>query len=187
MARKIILNLAISLDGYISDEDGGFDWLKGDGDKTHDTKETFDFPSFISTVDILFMGRETWEICTPETLEMFKGKKIYVATHKELENKPDNVAVISGDIVQKISELRKEDGKDIWLFGGAVVADQFIKADLIDEYIIAVHPLILGNGRPLFLKDNPTIKLHFEEFTSQEGVVILKYSQRKTNSSDSPL
>ena len=50
MNNKIILNLAISLDGFIADSKGGFSWIKGDGDKIHDTKEQFDFQKFIDSV-----------------------------------------------------------------------------------------------------------------------------------------
>jgi len=178
MKRKIILNLVISLDGYIADEDGGFDWIKGDGDKTLNTKKQFDFENFTNSIDIIVMGRKAYEDCPSETLESFKDKKIYVATHKDLENKSENVEVISGNIVQKITDLVNEDGKDIWLFGGAGLTDSFIKADVIDGYIIGVIPTILGSGRSLFLKDNPTLKLHLEEYTSKEGIVILKYSKR---------
>jgi len=179
MKRKIVLSLAMSLDGFIAGEDGSFDWIKGDGDKAQDTKEKFDMTTFIGTVDTIVMGRNAWEICTPETLELFKNTKIYVATHREIENLPDNVEVISGDIVQKITELKKEDGKDIWIFGGAIIADYFLKEDIIDEYIIAVVPLILGKGKPLFLENNPTIELHLDKLTSAEGIVMLIYSKRK--------
>ncbi len=179
MTRKIILNLAISLDGYIADENGGFDWIKGDGNKSQDTKQQFSFEKFMNSVDVIVMGRKAYEDCPKETLNSFSSKKIYVATHKDLENKPENVEVISEEIVKKILDLKKKEGKDIWLFGGAGLTDNFIKEDVVDEYIVGLIPIILGSGRPLFLKDNPTINLHLEESTSQEGIVILRYSKRK--------
>ena len=54
-----------------------------------------------------------------------------------------------------------------------------LKKNVIDEYLIGVIPIILGKGRPLFLGDNPKINLHLEELTSQEGIVVLKYSKKK--------
>jgi dihydrofolate reductase len=179
MKRKIILNLAISLDGYIADVNGGFDWIKGDGNSSNNTKKLFDFSKFIGAVDTLVMGRKAYLDCPTETIESFKSKKIYIATSKELENKYDNVEFIRGDICSKILKLKDEEGKDIWLFGGAGLTDCFIKANIIDEYIIGVIPIILGDGRPLFLENNPQIKLHLDECTVQEGIVILKYKKRK--------
>ena len=178
MTRKLIFNLAMSLDGYILDKDGKYDWVKGDGDKSRDTKKQFDFPEFIKSVDIILMGRKSFEDCTPEAMEMFKDNKIYVATHRKLKTKYNNVKVINGDIVKEISELKEKSEKDIWLFGGTMLADQFIKADAIDEYIIGIVPIILGDGKKLFLGNNPKLELHLDEHTSQEGVVIMRYTKR---------
>jgi len=178
MARKIILNLAISLDGYIADKKGGFDWIKGDGDTTHDSEKNFDFQEFTDKIDTIVMGRKAFVDCPKETMDSFKSKKVYVATSRKLKTKYGNVEFISGDINSKILQLTKEEGKDIWLFGGAGITDSFIKADIIDEYIIGVIPIILGEGIPLFLENNPTVNLHLDEYTAQEGIVILKYSKR---------
>ena len=179
MSRKIIFNLAMSLDGYIADKNGGFDWIVGDKDKDNDTKKQFSFPDFIDSLDILVMGKRAYQDAPPGTFEMFKSKKIYVASSEKLETKDDNVEFIEGDIVTQILKLKKEKGKDIWLFGGAGSIDPFIKADVIDEYIVGIIPIILGGGIPLFLKDNPRLKLHLEETTVQEGVIISRYTKRK--------
>ncbi|MBL7058036.1 dihydrofolate reductase family protein [Patescibacteria group bacterium] len=179
MNRKIILNLAISLDGFIADEDGGFDWIKGDCDISHDTEHKFDFSEFVDSVDILVMGMKAYKDCPSETLKTFSSKTIYVATHSKIESEYNNVKFISGDICDQILKLKEGEGKNVWIWGGAILADQFIKANVIDEYIIGIIPLILGKGRSLFLENNPTIRLHLYESTTQEGVVILKYSKRE--------
>jgi len=169
----------MSLDGFIAESDGGYDWVKGEGDSTQDTKSPFDITKFMDSIDTLVMGRGSWEICTPEALEMFKQKKIYVATHKDIQNKPDNVEIISGDVVQKMLDLQKEEGKDIWLFGGTKIIDDFLKAKAIDEYAIAIVPIILGEGKPLFLGKNPTQELHLKKLSSKDGMVFLEYVKRK--------
>lgn len=179
MKRKIILNLAISLDGFIADEDGGFDWITGDGDTSHDTEQKFDLSEFAESVDVLVMGRKAYEDCPPETLEMFRSKTIYVATSNTLKSEYDNVTFISGNICDQVLKLQEEKGKDIWIWGGGVLADHFIKANVVDEYIIGIIPIILGKGIPLFLAHNPLIKLHLYESTVQEGVVVLRYDKRK--------
>jgi dihydrofolate reductase len=178
MKRKIILNLAISLDGFIADKDGGFDWIKGDGDISHDTEQNFDLSEFADSVDTLVMGRKAYEDCPPEDFKKFSSKTVYVATSRKLEHQYDNVKFISGNICDPILELKDKEGADIWIWGGGVLADHFIKADAVDEYIIGIIPIILGSGIPLFLENNPSIQLHLRESTTQEGIVILKYTRR---------
>jgi dihydrofolate reductase len=109
---------------------------------------------------------------------MFKSQKVYVTSNEKLDTKYD-VEFISGDVVSQILELKKENDKDIWLFGGAGSIDAFVKADVIDEYIVGIIPIILGEGIPLFLKENPNIDLHLTECTIQEGIAILRYSKKE--------
>lgn len=174
MKRKIILNLAISLDGYIASDDGGYDWIVGAGDSILNTKDKFDFDKFLEGVDIVVMGKN----CYDQNMHNdYKNKKVYIATSKNIHDK-DNIHFINGDIVKVIQEEKEKKGRDIFLFGGGVLIDSFIKADVIDEYIIGIIPIILGSGRPLFLGNNPTIKLHLNEYIVDNGITILKYTKR---------
>ena len=171
MKRKIILNLAISLDGYIATEDGGYDWIVGDGDHALNTKNKFDFSEFLEGIDIVVMGKN----CYDQNMHNdFQNKKIYVATSHTIQAE-NNIHFISGDICKVIQEEKEQEGKDIFLFGGGGLVDNFIKADIIDEYIIGIIPIILGKGRPLFLGNNPTIKLSLKEYVIDSGMTILKY------------
>ena len=148
MSRKIILNLAMSIDGYIADEDGGFDWIVGDGDSSLNTNNKWDFNKFLENIDVVVMGKKCYD---SNFHNDYKNKKVYVATSKELEDY-DNIHFINGDIVKVIEEERQKEGKDIYLFGGGIVIDNFIKADVIDEYIIGVIPTILGKGIPFVIR-----------------------------------
>ncbi len=168
----------MSLDGFISDENGGFDWIKGDGNKDTNVGKEFIFPDFIKNVDTIVMGKYAFLDCGIEFIDDFKSKTFYVTTSQKLETKYDNVHFISGDIWKQILDLKKEEGKNIWLFGGGVSIDPFIKANIIDEYIIGIIPIILGKGRPLFLGNNPTIELALDEVSSNEGVTMLTYKKR---------
>lgn len=173
MERKIILNLAISLDGFIASEDGTYEWIVGDGDHKLNTGK-HDFNKFLEGVDTVVMGKN----CYDQNMHLeYKNKKVYIATSQKLQDK-ENIHFINGDICKVILEEKKKAGKDIYLFGGGVLVDHFIKADIIDEYIIGIIPIILGKGRPLFLQNNPTIKLHLDEYLIEEGITILKYSKR---------
>lgn len=174
MSKKIILNLAISIDGYIASEDGGFDWIVGDGDKSLDTEKKWDFNDFLDTIDIVVMGKNCYD---QNFHKDFKNKKVYVATSKNLKVY-ENIHFIKGDIVKIIEKERQTTEKNIFLFGGGKVVDPFIKADIIDEYVIGIIPTILGKGRKLFLENNPKIDLHLDEYITDEGVVILRYSKR---------
>lgn len=174
MKRKIILNLAMSLDGYIATEDGKYDWIKGDGNSRLDTESKFDFQVFLDTINTMVMGRKSYDDCD---IEPFNDKEIFIATSK-MEKDFDNVKFISGDVVTLIQEEQKKEGGAIYLFGGGELIDQFIKADVIDEYMIAIIPTILGKGRKLFLENNSMIKLHLESYVIEEGVVMLHYAKR---------
>lgn len=174
MSRKIILNLAISIDGYIASEDGGFGWIVGDGDRSLDTEKKWDFSKFLDTIDIVVMGKNCYD---QNFHKDFKNKKVYVATSKNLKDY-ENIHFIKDDIVRIIEKERQTIEKNIFLFGGGKVIDPFIKADIIDEYVIGIIPTILGKGRKLFLENNPKIDLHLDEYITDEGVVILRYSKR---------
>lgn len=175
--RKIILNLAISLDGYISDLEGGFTWIVGHGDTSIDTEKSFDFKEFTDTVDTVIMGSVAYEDCVLSGLDTYDTYDLFVATHRNFEHRK-GVEFIKGDICNKILDLKKKEGKNIWLFGGAGLTDAFIKADIVDEYIIGIVPTILGEGRRLFLENNPKIDLKLTECTVQDGMTILRYIKR---------
>lgn len=127
MTGKIILNLAISLDGYIADENGGFDWIVGDGNSTLNTENKFDFSKFLEGIDIVVMGRNCYD---QNFHKDYKDKDVYIATSKNISNY-ENFYFISENICKTISDLKNE-GKNIFLFGGGIVIDNFIKSDIID-------------------------------------------------------
>jgi len=175
--RKIILNLAMSLDGYICDENGGFDWIVGHGGNSPDGGEVFDFPKFLEGVDTLVMGSVAYEDVVLSGLTTYSDKQIIVASHRALKAS-ENVTFISGDICKQIRNLKEYDGKDIWLFGGAGLTDSFIRENIIDEYIIAIIPTILGQGRRLFKGNYPKINLHLDAHAINDGIAVLTYSKR---------
>ncbi len=174
MNGKIILSLAISLDGFIASTDGGFEWISGDGDNKLNTKDTHDFAKFLQGIDIVLMGADCYK---QGFAKDYANKTVYVATTKK-EDDQKNIKFISGDIVGLIQK-EKEDGKNTFLFGGGVTIDPFIKADVIDEYHVAIIPTILGKGRKLFLDNNPTLPLHLQSYTINEGTPVFIYTRRK--------
>ena len=106
----------------------------------------------------------------------YTEKVIYVITHEKRQDE-GRIHFISGDVVGAILK-EKEAGKNIFLFGGGISIDPFIKADVIDEYRVSIIPVILGKGRPLFLGDSPTISLHLDSYSVNDGVVSVSYTKR---------
>lgn len=81
MDRKIILSLSMSVDGFISDLDGGFDWISGDGDTTQNTKKQWNYTAFLKGIDVVVMGKNSYD---QKFHEDFKDKIVYVATSKPI-------------------------------------------------------------------------------------------------------
>lgn len=173
MSGKIILNLAISLDGYIADENGGYGWIIGDGNSTLNTENKWDYNKFLDGIDVVVMGRN----CYDQNMHKdFQGKEIYIASSEKIDDYK-NYHFISGNICESISKLKNE-GKSIFLFGGGILVDNFVKDDIIDEYVIGIIPTILGKGRKLFFENNPKIDLTLEYYSVEDGVIVMKYSKR---------
>ena len=177
MSRKLVLYIAVSLDGYIAKKDGSVDWLSGNGDNT-DIDNGYD--DFYKTVDTVVMGQTTYEQIinelSPDTW-VYEGKKCYVATSQDHPS-DTRANFITDDIVDFIKSIKTQDGKDIWLVGGGNLVDQFIKDDLIDKYVITIIPTILADGIPLFLNNNPEIKLKLTGSKEIDGMVELSYVRR---------
>ncbi|MGL5540575.1 MAG: dihydrofolate reductase family protein [Erysipelotrichaceae bacterium] len=174
MKRKIIMTLAMSLDGYIADEQGGFDWIVGDGDSHLNTPSRWDYFQFLEGVDLVVMGKA----CYDQNMHAdFKTQPVWVATHQPLRDH-DHVHFVQDHLVEAVLAEQAKPGKDIFLFGGGKLIDAFLKANVIDEYIIGIIPTILGSGRPLFLGNNPTIDLHLTNVLIEEGIPVLWYTKR---------
>lgn len=152
--RKCVLYIAMSLDGYIADINGGVDWLNnvsGDGSDNG-------FYLFTKTVDTVLMGRKSYEQILTFGDWPYNDMDTYVFS-QTLREKVDGIKIINRNPGDLLSELRLNNGKDIWLLGGAELVDEFIKQNLIDEYIITIIPTILGGGISLFKNNRPSSQL----------------------------
>lgn len=175
--RNTILYIAMSLDGYIADTNGGVDWLAGDNSQP-DAQGTY--PKFIECIDTVILGYSTYhQIVTTLSPEkwVYKGLRSYVLTHRAKQSS-DEIIFTNENIKSLITNLRKEVGKDIWICGGASIANQLINLNLIDRYHISVIPVILGDGIPLFQKSEKEIKLKLISTESYNGITDLVYERR---------
>lgn len=165
--RKVILNVAVTLDGFIEGPNGEYDWCFTDGD--------YGMTDFLENTDTIFFGRKSYELYTSSFSHMWTDKKHYVFSNTGVDLKSGAV-LVSGDIATTVTELKREKGKDIWLFGGASLTTSFLQFDLIDEFLLAVHPLILGEGKALFNGITKRILLNLvESKTYQNGLVQNRY------------
>ncbi|MBN2797113.1 MAG: dihydrofolate reductase [Clostridia bacterium] len=173
--KKVILSLALSIDGYIADDEGQYGWIKGDGLSRCDTEKTFDFEGFLDTVDTIVMGRKAFEDCG---IEMFDKHKVVVFTSSPKENH-NNVVYVNESIEYWLEKEKRTEGKDIYIFGGGQVAFPLIERNLIDEYIIGLIPIFLGSGRKLFLKEHEPVLLQLEDLVVDGGQIIVRYKRRE--------
>lgn len=174
--RKIVLFIAMSLDGYIADKDGNVDWLEGE-DKDAETLDSYS--SFIKDVDSVIMGWNTYNQIETELSPgdwVYKDLTSYVITHRK-EKSTDNIIFTDKDPRELLKELQETDGKNIWICGGANLANQLIEEDLIDEYYTSIIPTILGSGIRLF-DANREIKLKLVMTKSYNGITDLVYTRR---------
>lgn len=175
--RKIILYIAMSLDGYIADESGGVGWLAGDGS---DEKNPGSYPDFIKTIDTVLMGWKTYRQIVTELSPdswVYSGKTSYVLTHRHLPPVGD-IIFTDKSIGLLASELKNQEGKDIWICGGASLVNQMIDNALIDRYCISVIPVLLGEGIPLFHEHGRKNNLKLISSHSYNGIVDLVYTNR---------
>jgi len=180
--RKVILGLATTLDGFIEGPNGEIDWCIMDDD--------MDFEVFLSSVDTIFYGRvsyDAWGKYQPaensnsaekQFWANIHSKKKYVFSHQQQDD--EKATFINSDFKDKVTQIKKEMGKDIWLYGGASLIKTFIKLNLIDIYRISVHPTVLGKGKPLF--EDLTHRLNLKLLKTnvfKSGVVQLIYEPEK--------
>lgn len=142
--RRLRYNVACSLDGFIADPDGGYDWIVDD--------KSIDFDALYAQFDTFVMGRKTWEVMhamgDANPLGPAKGKRVVVASRTLAES--SGVTVVRDGIEAVVAAMKAEpSARDIWLFGGSELAGALFAAGLVDRVEMAVMPVLLTRGIPL--------------------------------------
>lgn len=175
--RKVVLFIAMSLDGYIADANGGVNWLSGQ----NPNEETLDtYSIFMKNVDTIIMGWNTYHQVTSELSPnewIYSGLQSYVITHRELSS-TDHIIFSQESPCNIVQDLKRRQGKNIWICGGANIIHQLINEDLIDEYYISVIPTLLGSGIRLFESGKKEIKLKLIKTQTYNGITDLIYTRR---------
>ena len=174
--RKVKLYIASSLDSYIASDNGSIEWLFSDAD--------YSYTKFYDSIDTILVGRKTYDQSLTFEEYPYKGKKVYVFTHnaeveKEKKKKKTlDVEYIDDDIPNFVRGLVQQPvgNRNIWLLGGGEIVSILLNADLVDEIILSVHPIILGKGIPLFSNINKRVNLRLlESIPFESGLVQLCY------------
>ena len=168
--RKIVLNLAISLDGFIAGPNGEYDWCFTDAD--------YGMTEFMKSVDSTIMGGKSYRLLL-DYGSPYPDLTNYVVTRTERENPYPNVVFVQENVSSFVEDLKSKNGKNIWLFGGAEITQLLLEHDLVDVLMLAVHPIVLGDGIRLFGKS--ISRKNFELADSiryPSGLVQLIYNKK---------
>lgn len=171
------MDLAVSLDGFIEGKDGETDWCIMEPDMK--------FDEFLNGIDTILYGRKSYDIwgkyvpeegASEEETDFWERinskEKIVFSRTKD----GDDAVYIRGDIPGAVARLKAQPGQHLWLYGGAELITTFINEGLVDEFRLSVHPVVLGEGKPLFTDVRERLNLKLADTRSfSSGVVQLIY------------
>ncbi|GIZ08164.1 dihydrofolate reductase family protein [Flavobacterium sp. UMI-01] len=176
--RKLSLFIASSVDGYIAKPNDDLSFLK----LVEKEGEDYGYAAFTATIDTIIIGRKTYDYVVKEigSSHYDNGKNdIYVITRTEKPSR-GSVKFYTGEVTELVNKLKSENGKNIYCDGGAEIINELLKNDLIDELIISIIPILLGNGTRLFQDGRPEQLLDLVEVkTFDTGLTQLHYKRKK--------
>lgn len=168
--RRVKLFIATSLDGFIARADGAVDWLYTDGD--------FGMREFFASVDTALIGRKTHDQMVAWGHPAYAGMENYVFSRTRRADDGVPVRYVSADIEEFVGQLRRKPGKDLWLVGGGDLIAEFRERDLIDDVILSIHPVLLGEGIPLFPGRHEPLNLELTRCAEYERGLVQLWYQR---------
>ena len=171
--RKVIVHIATSADGYIARPDGDLEWLTS----RPAPKGFYGMNAFMKTIDTKVLGRKTYEISLEMGAKFDSKSPTFVFSRQSPPSEtPSGVEFVNGSIGPFVSRLRERPGKDIWLMGGGEIIASFLDEQAIDEFVISVAPVFIGDGIPLIARRHRHLPLDLhavERF--DDGLVQLHY------------
>ena len=175
--RNVIVHIGTSADGYIARPDGDLEWLT-----SRPAPEGFyGMNAFMKSVDTKVLGRKTYEVSRQMGAPFdSKTRTIVFSRQAAAADTPPGVEFVNDDVGPFVNRLRAQPGKDIWLMGGGGVIASFLDAQAIDEFVISVAPVFIGDGIPLIAPRHRHVLLELlnvERF--DDGLVQLHYRVQK--------
>jgi dihydrofolate reductase len=170
---KLIYNVAITLDNFIADKNGKAD----DSLFLYEGDHIADFMSDIQQYDAVLMGGKTYEYgfqfgLKPGEPSVYKGLKHYIFSNCMQFESNDEVELVNGSAVEFIRNLKNKESGNLWLSGGGKLAGSLIEHQLIDQLVLKINPIVIGEGLPLFSGITPRFKLELEDMKHYESGVI---------------
>jgi len=175
--KKIILYIAASLDQRIAEPDGSLEWLIG---FQNSNKTDSSYKYLLASVDtVLIGGRAYRELLNMEVIWPYKEQMTYVVSRHNWGDE-ENVRFITEDVIETVSVLRNEPGKDILLVGGGKLISMLLAADMIEEMQICYMPVILGAGISLFPEQPNESKWELiESKTYDSSILVVEYQKKQ--------
>jgi dihydrofolate reductase len=171
--RKVIVHIGTSADGYIARPDGDLEWLT-----SRPAPEGFyGMNAFMQSVDTKLLGRKTYEASLRLGAKFeSNGRYIVFSRHAPPPDAPSGVEFVNGAIGPFVSRLKEQPGKDIWLMGGGELIASFLDEHAIDEFVISMAPVFIGDGIPLIARRHRHVPLELYSVKPfEDGLVQLHY------------
>ena len=176
--RILSIYIATSLDGYIAKPNDDLGFLK----LVEKEGEDYGYAKFTATIDTIILGRKTYDWVLKEigTSHYDNGQRtVYVITRTE---RPDvgKTRFYTGNLAELVAQLKSENGKNIYCDGGAEIINELLMNYLVDEFIISVIPVLVGNGTRLFKDGRPEQQLELVNTkTFDTGLIQLHYRRKR--------
>ena len=171
--RNVIVHIATSADGYIARPDGDLEWLTS----RPKPEGFYGMGAFMRSIDTKLLGRKTYEESLRLGAKFDSGSRTIVFSRDEPPaDAPRGVEFVSAEIGPFVSRLREQPGKDIWLMGGGDLIASFLDEQAIDEFVISVAPVFIGDGIPLIARRHRHVPLDLQSVERfEDGLVQLRY------------
>jgi dihydrofolate reductase len=175
--RNIIVHIAASADGYIARTDGDLDWLTS----RPAPKGFYGMNAFMKSIDTMLMGRKTYEVGLGMGAKFDTTSRTIVFSRQAAPTDiPPGVEFANGAIGPFVSHLREQPGKDIWMMGGGDLIASFLDEQAIDEFVVSVVPVFIGDGIPLIARRHRHVPLDLKSVERfDDGLVQLHYRVSK--------
>ena len=178
--RKVIVHIAMSADGYIARTDGDLGWLTA----RPAPAGFYGIEAFMQTIDTKVLGRKTYEASLRMGAKFDSKRRTLVCSRQPRpKDAPQTVEFTDESISVLVNRLRKSPGQNIWLMGGGEIIGAFLDVHAIDEFVISVVPVFIGDGIPLIARRHlhvPLLLQSTEKF--EDGLVQLRYTLPGTGS-----
>jgi dihydrofolate reductase len=175
--RKVIVHIATSADGYIARPDGDLAWLTS----RPAPAGFYGMSEFVKSIDTKILGRKTYDASVHMGAK-FDAKSRYIVFSRRAPptDAPSGMEFVNGAVGPFVNRLREEPGKDIWLMGGGELIASFLDANAIDEFVISVVPVFIGDGIPLIAPRHRHVPLDLRSVERfDDGLVQLHYRMPK--------